>query len=215
MKYIWNSYCNAIVGESEEWSSRRQRGRTWNPEIKSSSPALTTSLIDRGSPWFNSSAVLGHSQLVCRLPVGTLNLLSSFQLFVSLALKSPSDEWSIKYVCIAIILQFKQLEGRSLKILRENLLRWSLFTFIYNRSTIWILYIFHIISLHGRLWNVVKCVAPHLSYPVPRKSRVRIPLKPWYFSGVFRPIAYSATNLTVATRESFWLNFDVFLTTFC
>ena len=54
----------------------------------------------QGSPWFNSSAALVHSQLVCLLPVGILNLLSSFQLFVSLALKSPSGEWSFKYVCI-------------------------------------------------------------------------------------------------------------------
>ena len=61
-----------------------------NLEILSSSPALTTSWICLGSPWFNSSAALVHSQLVCLLPVGILNLLSSFQLFVSLALKSPS-----------------------------------------------------------------------------------------------------------------------------
>ena len=37
----------------------------------------------------------------------------------------------------AVLYQFKQLERRSLKKLLklENLLRWSLFTFIYNRST--------------------------------------------------------------------------------
>ena len=34
------------------------------------------------------------------LPVGILNLLSLIQLFVSLALKSPSREWSIKSVCM-------------------------------------------------------------------------------------------------------------------
>ena len=48
---------------------------------------------------FNSSAALVHSQLVCLLPVRILNLLSVFQLLVSLALKSPSGEWSITYVC--------------------------------------------------------------------------------------------------------------------
>ena len=32
-----------------------------------------------GSPWLNSSAALVHSQLVCLLPVGILNLLSLFQ----------------------------------------------------------------------------------------------------------------------------------------
>ena len=40
--------------------------------------------------------------LVCVLPGGILNLLSLFQLLVSLTLKSPSREWSIKYVCICI-----------------------------------------------------------------------------------------------------------------
>ena len=34
----------------------------------------------RGSPWFNSSAALVHSQLVCHLPVGILRLLSLFEL---------------------------------------------------------------------------------------------------------------------------------------
>jgi len=55
-----------------------------------------------GNPWFNSSAALVQSQLVCLLPVGILNLLSLFQLLVSLALKSPSGEWSIMYVCIYV-----------------------------------------------------------------------------------------------------------------
>ena len=49
----------------------------------------------------NSSAALVQSQMVCLLglTVGILNLLSLFQLFVSLALESPSGEWSFKYVC--------------------------------------------------------------------------------------------------------------------
>ena len=35
-------------------------------------------------------------------------------------------------------------QASSFQLLKlENLLRWSLFTFIYNRSTIWISYIFH------------------------------------------------------------------------
>ena len=42
------------------------------------------------SPWFNASAALVRSQLVCLLPVGILNPLSLFLRFVSLALKSPS-----------------------------------------------------------------------------------------------------------------------------
>ena len=50
-----------------------------------------------GTPWFNSSVALVQSQQVCLLPVGILNLLSLFQLFVSLALKSPSGQ--LKYSC--------------------------------------------------------------------------------------------------------------------
>ena len=50
-----------------------------------------------GSPWFNSSTALGHSHLVCLLPVGILNLLIIFQRFVLLTLKSPRRERSIKY----------------------------------------------------------------------------------------------------------------------
>ena len=38
--------------------------------------------------------------MVCLLPVGILNLLSLFQWFVSLALKSPNGERSIKYTYI-------------------------------------------------------------------------------------------------------------------
>ena len=86
----------------------RQRGRVvrdlkpGDPEFKSRSDHQLAGFV-RGSPWFlNSSATLVHSQLVCLLPVVILNLLSSFQLFVSLALKNPSGEWSITYVCMYV-----------------------------------------------------------------------------------------------------------------
>jgi len=49
---------------------------------------------------FNSSAVLVDSQLVCLLPVKILNLLSLFEWIISLALKSPNGERSIKYTYI-------------------------------------------------------------------------------------------------------------------
>ena len=45
---------------------------------------------------------------------------------------------------------------------RENLLRWSLFTIIYNSSTIWISYIFHIISLHEKIWTQQIDLAPNV-----------------------------------------------------
>ena len=47
--------------------------RTRNLEMPSSSRAVTTRWVFSGRPWFNSSAALGHSQLVCLLPVGILN----------------------------------------------------------------------------------------------------------------------------------------------
>ena len=81
------------------------------------------------------------------------------------------DEWSSQY-----IFQFKQLERRSLKknqgfngirklLKLENLLRWSLFTFIYNRSSKRNYFIIlHIISLLTRDMNSInwphsQCVA--------------------------------------------------------
>ena len=82
----------------------KQRGRVvrapnlkiWRSRVQV--PLRPLARFVRGSPWFNSWAALVQSQLVCLLPVGILNLSSSFQLFVSLARKSPNREWSIKYV---------------------------------------------------------------------------------------------------------------------
>ena len=67
-------------------------------DLKSGDPELGPALTGfvPGSPWFNCSVALVQSQLVCLLPVGILNLISLFQLLVSLAQKSPSGEWSIK-----------------------------------------------------------------------------------------------------------------------
>ena len=67
--------------------SRRQRGRVvrapWNLEIRVQVPLWPPAGFVPGSPWFNTSAALLQSQLVCFLPVGILNLLSLFQLFLS------------------------------------------------------------------------------------------------------------------------------------
>ena len=54
-------------------------------DLKSGDPAGFV----RGSPLFNSSAVL-------LLPVGILNLLSSFQLLVSLALKAQAGSGQLR-----------------------------------------------------------------------------------------------------------------------
>ena len=66
-----------------------------------------------GSSWFNSSAALVQSQLVCLLPVGILNLLSLFQLLVSLALKSPSGSGQLSmYVCFPSCLEQRILKKK-------------------------------------------------------------------------------------------------------
>ena len=64
--------------------------------------------FDPGSPWFNFPAALVNSQLVCLQPVGILNScccsVLSFRC-VSLALKSPYGERSIKYVLYCMSLK--------------------------------------------------------------------------------------------------------------
>ena len=81
-------------------------------EIPGSRLSLTTIVeFDPGSSWFNFPAALVNSQLVCLRPVGILNSCICYSVLsfccVSLALKSPYGERSIKYVlcyCIIILL---------------------------------------------------------------------------------------------------------------
>ena len=89
-------YISLVFSNTRSVADWLGRG-TWNRETPSSSPALTTAGFVPGGAWFYSSAALVNSQLVCLLPVGILNLLSLFQWFVSLALKSPNGKRSIKY----------------------------------------------------------------------------------------------------------------------
>lgn len=67
--------------------------------MPNSSPSLcpVTSWIFPSSPWFNSSVVLVHTQLLCLLSVQILNLEISLQQFFLMARKSPSRERTIKY----------------------------------------------------------------------------------------------------------------------
>ena len=51
---------------------------------------------------------------------------------------------------VIIAVNFQASSFQLLKL--ENLLWWSLFTFIYNRNTIWVSYIFRIISLDRKMW---------------------------------------------------------------
>ena len=62
------------------------------------------------------------------------------------AVVDESEEWSLQYITLIF---FRLLLSNCLKL--ENLLQWSIFTLIYNRSTIWISYIFHIINIFTRL----------------------------------------------------------------
>ena len=76
--------------------------RTGDPGFKTRSDhSLNLFLVVR----FNFPAALVNSQLVCLRPVGILNncrcSVPSFRC-VSLALKSPYGEWSIKYVCMYV-----------------------------------------------------------------------------------------------------------------
>ena len=81
-----------------------------------------------GSPWFNSSAALVHSQLLCLLPVGILNLFSWFQYFVSLALRSPCGPRSIMYTLHTLDMQSTKLgiSNRLIAILFQVFSRWIL-----------------------------------------------------------------------------------------
>ena len=68
-------------------ASRGQRGwvvgaldlKSGDPEFKSRSDRPLAGFL-QGGPWFNSSATLVQSQLVCLLVVGIFNLLSLFEL---------------------------------------------------------------------------------------------------------------------------------------
>ena len=58
------------------------------------------------SPWFKSLSLLINSYL---LVTSSLNLLSLFEYFVSLALKSPRREWSIRFTFTLLLsVVFKQ-----------------------------------------------------------------------------------------------------------
>ena len=84
-------------------------------------------------------------------------------------------------------------QASSFQLLKlENLLRWSFFTLIYNRSSIYELFHIYFTSFHSsrEIWTQLIGLAPNVwlhssvgraSHRYSRRSRVRIPLKPWFF----------------------------------
>ena len=101
-----------------------------------------------------------------------------------------STNWAVKPHTLALrsIWYFQASSVQLLKL--ENLLRWSLFTFIYNRSVnMNFMYISHYFTaredMNSTLTSLPLCVASKLSWsriaPVSQRSRVRIPLNRWYF----------------------------------
>ena len=84
-------------GSAAQWSGRCLEIR----RSRVQDPLWPLVEFDPGSPWFNFLAALVNSQLVRLRPVGILNScccsVPSFPC-VSLALKSPCGERSIKYV---------------------------------------------------------------------------------------------------------------------
>ena len=92
-----------------------------------------------------------------------------------------SEEWSSQ-----LIFQFKQLERRSLKKIRASTGFKPVTSAIPVRcSTNW-------------------AMKPMSIAPVSRRSRVRIPLKPWFFSGFF----FQLLKLENLLRWSFFTFFD-------
>ena len=79
----------------------RQRGRVVRaPDLKSGDPEFKSRPDHQLDLFQVEPGSTPRLRSYCLLPVGILNLLSLFQWFVSLALKSPSEERSIKYTYI-------------------------------------------------------------------------------------------------------------------
>ena len=90
------------------WLTRRQRGRVVRAQdLKSVGPFWPLADVVLGIPEFNFSAALVNSQLFCLLPIAILNLVMFIWIFIYrlfvLVLKSPNEEWPIKYTFTFII----------------------------------------------------------------------------------------------------------------
>jgi len=111
------------IEKGAAWSLKGGSGRSWVQV-----PLRPRAGFVSGSPWFNSSAALGNSQLVCLLPVGILNLFNLFQYFVSFALKIPRRENSMKYTICTLNKQSTKLGicNRLIVILFQAFSRWIL-----------------------------------------------------------------------------------------
>ena len=136
-----------IGGSVNQWLGRLP----WAPEIPVQDPLWPLVEFDPGSPWFNFPAALVNSQLVCLRPVGSLTSccccysVPSFRC-VSLALKSPYGERSIKYVLLYGIRFWGVLKKIQNNIEeRYNLLSWVIVAVILD--------IYNFYHFHQRLFE--------------------------------------------------------------
>ena len=88
-----NKQAMKVRGSVAEWLGCR----TWNLEIPSSCSDHHLDLFEV-VPGSTPRLCLYKANWSASCQLGFLNLLSLFQLFVSLALKSPNGGWSIKYI---------------------------------------------------------------------------------------------------------------------
>ena len=128
----------------EEWNDVKY---IWNNSY------IWTAVVDQSEEW-SSQQIFQFKQLERR------SLKKS-------RLQRDSHPWPLRYRCDALPTEPWFFQASSFQLLKlENLLRWSFFTLIYNRSSnIWIIsYILHIISLltgdmNSINWPRSQCVA--------------------------------------------------------
>ena len=176
---MWNTYeihiCPAVVDESQEWSSQ---------QIFQFKQLEGRSLKISGLQRVSNPRPLRHRCDARPTELWSRTLGARSICWVHIL---PCSEmmWNIYviHICTAVIESRSSawyFQTSSFQLLRlENLLRWSHFTFIYNCSTnMNFIYISHHftprVDMNSQLsWSSIA--------PVSRRSRVRIPLKPWYF----------------------------------
>ena len=211
--HIWT----AVVDESEEWSSQlvfqfKQLERS----------SLKKSGLQRDSnPWppryrcdfiYNRSSNMNYFINTSHhfTPHGRyeLNKLTSLPMcgFIAQLVEHHSGIAEVTDSNPIEVLNFQASSFHLLKL--KNYLRWSFFTLIYNRSSYmnYFIYTSHHFTPRGRyepnkLTSLPMCgfIAQLIEHrTVSRKSRVWIPLKPWFFSRFFQLTAMIVLQLRLS-----------------